>query len=69
MLENIDLSVFVRNEILLLWHFLPFRKNEKRRCGTPSTELPLLRSLVRQRNLTYLTQHPHRSTNLLVFVP
>lgn len=67
--ENILLVSFsVPKELLLLWHFRSFRKREKRRCGTLSTELPLLRSLVRQRSLTSLTQHPHRSTSVFCII-
>lgn len=61
------------NENLLachpLWKFLNYfvmtllspRKSERRRCGTHRTEQHLLRSLARQKSLTSLTQHPHRS--------
>lgn len=37
------------------------RKSERRRCGTQHTEQHLLRSLARQKSLTSLTQHRHRS--------
>lgn len=58
---KICLFVFLCGWFIVVMPLLSSRKSERKRCGTLHTELHSLRSLARQKSLTSLTRHPHRS--------